>query len=172
MSPCSACPFCDPGPAGRGMTWHETLGLAVWSTPPPGTFLPLASPSWRMWPGCAEVRCREARPQECLLPQPRSSCKAHLALLFHPRIYSSFFLSPILPSSRLVIAFSHTFLPPSHISLHPSFHPHNLCHPLTHLPPHSFIRHLFSDSSLHPSCHLSIQTFSSRPVTSWLDHRL
>lgn len=107
MSPCSACPLCDPELAGRGMTWHETLGLAVWSTPPPGTFLPLASPSWRMWPGCAEVRCGEARPQACLLPQPHSSCKVHLAFVFHPCIYSSFFLSPILPFSHLVIAFSH-----------------------------------------------------------------
>ena len=93
----------------------------------------------------------------------------------HPRIsiYSPFFLSPspIQPLSFSLfphIPSSQPHVPSSFLSPLP---PQPLSSSHTSFP-HSFIRHLFSSSSLHPSCPSSMQTFSPGPVTSWLDYWL
>ena len=159
------------------MTWHETLAHATtWDLSPFG--LPfLEDVAWvcrgQVW---------RILTQAYLLLQPRSSCRAHLAFVFHPHDETSYSSKDKYLLILLSVPLSHPAAQSWPFRTH-SFHPAtwpfilpftgpNLCHPATHPSPHSFSRHSFSSSSPHASCPSPMQTFSPGPVTSWLDYRL
>lgn len=130
MSPCSACPLCGPGPAGRGMTWHETgphhhLGpFSLWLPLPGGCGLGVQR---------SGVENPDPRHVSSSSPTPPAGPILHSCFIHtmkqdtHPRIsiYSSFFLSPspIQPLSLSLfphIPSSQPHVPSSFLSLPPT----------------------------------------------------
>ena len=169
------CPVSTPAPHSKGQkgllqaeglrelgqagNWLCPLALP---TPPPWHLSPFGLPFLEDVAWVCRGQVWRILTQAYLLLQPRSSCSAHLASVFHPHDETSYSSKDKYLLILLSVALSHPAAQswPFHThSFHPATWPFilpftgpNLCHPVTHLSPHSFSRHSFSSSSLHACC--------------------